>query len=105
MAAISVDGQPRPHKNASKSAPSKRKGRPPKDPTERISVHKLQLTVPAPVFDRMTKIKKRTGALSYQEVVRAALRLYDALTEELEMGKKVIIENPNDPNLRIMLHL
>jgi Arc/MetJ-type ribon-helix-helix transcriptional regulator len=47
---------------------------------------RVQLEMPPQAMVRLQKMKERTEAASYAEVIRNALRLYEALVEEHEKG-------------------
>ena len=42
-------------------------------------------------MERLNALKAKTEATSYAEVVKNALRLYEALIEETEIGKQFMI--------------
>lgn len=45
--------------------------------------------------ERLNALKLKTEASSYAEVVRNALRLYEALIEEAEQGKQFLVRDEN----------
>jgi hypothetical protein len=47
---------------------------------------RVQLEMPPQAMERLQKLKDRTEAASYAEVIRNALRLFEALVEEHEKG-------------------
>ncbi|HKQ44454.1 MAG TPA: hypothetical protein VJS47_03590 [Rhizomicrobium sp.] len=47
---------------------------------------RVQLEMPPQAMVRLQKMKDRTEAASYAEVIRNALRLFEALVEEHEKG-------------------
>ena len=47
---------------------------------------RVQLEMPPQAMDRLQKLKDRTEAASYAEVLRNALRLFEALVDEHEKG-------------------
>jgi hypothetical protein len=51
----------------------------------------VQLELPGASFERLKQLQERTEAASYAEVVRNALRLYEALVKEADAGNDVII--------------
>ena len=55
------------------------------EPGER-STTRVQLEMPPQAMERLHKMKDHTEAASYAEVIRNALRLYEALVEEHEKG-------------------
>jgi len=52
------------------------------DGNERTTT-RVQLEMPPQAMERLTKLKEKTEAASYAEVIRNALRLFEALVEEL----------------------
>jgi Arc/MetJ-type ribon-helix-helix transcriptional regulator len=50
------------------------------------STTRVQLEMPPQAMERLQKLKDRSEAASYAEVIRNALRLYEALVEEHEKG-------------------
>ena len=55
------------------------------DPSERATT-RVQLEMPPQAMVRLQKMKERTEAASYAEVIRNALRLFEALVDEHEKG-------------------
>lgn len=53
--------------------------------TER-STTRVQLEMPPQAMERLQRLKERTEAASYAEVIRNALRLFEALVEEHAKG-------------------
>jgi hypothetical protein len=49
---------------------------------------RVQLEMPPQAMERLQKLKDRTEATSYAEVIRNALRLFEALVEEHEKGSE-----------------
>ena len=49
---------------------------------------RVQLEMPPQAMERLQKLKDRSEAASYAEVIRNALRLYEALVEEHEKGSQ-----------------
>jgi hypothetical protein len=47
---------------------------------------RVQLELPPQAMDRLQRLKDRTEAASYAEVIRNALRLFEALVDEHEKG-------------------
>jgi hypothetical protein len=52
------------------------------------STTRVQLEMPPQAMERLQKLKDRTEAVSYAEVIRNALRLFEALVEEHEKGSE-----------------
>ncbi len=53
---------------------------------------RVQLELPEASFERLKQLKARTEAMSYAEVIKNALRLYEAIIEETEAGNIVSIK-------------
>lgn len=47
---------------------------------------RVQLELPPQAMDRLQRLKDKTEAASYAEVIRNALRLFEALVDEHEKG-------------------
>ena len=58
-----------------------------------MSVKRVQLDLPEKSLTRLLTLKEKTEAASYAEVIRNALRLYEALIEEAEAGNSFFIRN------------
>jgi hypothetical protein len=56
---------------------------------------RVQLEMPPQAMVRLQKMKDRTEAASYAEVIRNALRLFEALVEEHEKGSEFSLKRPN----------
>jgi Arc/MetJ-type ribon-helix-helix transcriptional regulator len=52
------------------------------------STTRVQLEMPPQAMDRLQRLKERTEAASYAEVIRNALRLFEALIEEHGKGSE-----------------
>lgn len=52
---------------------------------------RVQLEMPPQAMVRLQKLKDRTEAASYAEVLRNALRLYEALVAEAERGAEFAV--------------
>lgn len=53
---------------------------------------RVQLELPPQAMERLQRLKERTEAVSYAEVVRGALRLYEALAEAQDKGGEVLLK-------------
>lgn len=58
-----------------------------------MSKTRVQLDFPAGAIERLATLKAKTEASSYTEVVKNALRIYEALIEETEAGKEFLIRD------------
>ena len=57
------------------------------------SVKRVQLDLPERSMARLQELRAKTEASSYAEVVKNALRLYEAIVEEAEAGKKFLLKS------------
>jgi hypothetical protein len=55
--------------------------------------NRVQLDFAPNAMDRLNALKAKTEATSYAEVVKHALRLYEALIEETESGKQFLVKD------------
>jgi hypothetical protein len=55
-----------------------------------LKKNRVQLDFPPRAMERLNMLKAKTEASSYAEVVKNALRLYEALIEEDESGKQFL---------------
>jgi len=58
---------------------------------ERITT-RVQLEMPPQAMERLQRLKEKTEAASYAEVIRSALRLFEALVEEHEKGSEFALK-------------
>lgn len=65
-------------------------GRPPK--SAKIETKRIQVELPPTSLERLRRLQDVTESSSYAEVVRNALRLYEALIDEAEAGNEVLIK-------------
>ena len=56
---------------------------------------RVQLEMPPQAMERLQRLKERTEAASYAEVIRNALRLYEAMVGEAEKGHEFAIKSPD----------
>jgi hypothetical protein len=68
-------------------------GRP--DTKPKVPKNRVQFDLPPRSMDRLNVLKLKTEAASYAEVVKNALRLYEALIEETESGKQFFVRDEN----------
>ncbi len=59
------------------------------------STTRVQLEMPTQAMLRLQRMKERTEAASYAEVIRNALRLFEALMDEHEKGSEFSLKRPN----------
>ena len=56
---------------------------------------RVQLEMPPQAMERLQKLKERTEAASYAEVIRNALLLFEALVDEHEKGSEFSLKRPD----------
>lgn len=56
---------------------------------------RVQLEMPPQAMERLQRLKERTEAASYAEVIRNALRLFEALVDEYEKGAEFSLKRPD----------
>jgi hypothetical protein len=61
----------------------------------KVSKNRVQFDLPPRSMERLNALKLKTEASSYAEVVKNALRLYEALIEETESGKQFLVRDDN----------
>jgi hypothetical protein len=63
--------------------------------SSKVVKNRVQFDLPPRSMDRLNALKVKTEAASYAEVVKNALRLYEALIEETEQGRTFLIRDEN----------
>jgi Ribbon-helix-helix protein, copG family len=63
------------------------------EPGERATT-RVQLELPPQAMERLQRLKERTEATSYAEVIRNALRLLEAVVGEQEKGVELAFRQP-----------
>lgn len=56
---------------------------------------RVQLDLPERSLARLQELRGKTEASSYAEVIKNALRLYEAVVEETEAGNKFLVKTPS----------
>ena len=56
---------------------------------------RVQLELPETSMNRLRTLRDKTEAASYAEVLKNALRLYEALVKEAEEGNDLVIRRKN----------
>ena len=56
---------------------------------------RVQLEMPPQAMERLQKLKEKTEAASYAEVIRNALRVFEALIQEHDSGAEFSLKRPN----------
>ena len=64
------------------------------EPSARTTT-RVQLEMPPQAMERLQRLKEKTEAASYAEVIRNALRLFEALVEEHEKGAEFALKRPD----------
>ncbi|HEY1708793.1 MAG TPA: ribbon-helix-helix protein, CopG family [Rhizomicrobium sp.] len=59
------------------------------------STTRVQLEMPPQAMERLSRLKEKTEAASYAEVIRNALRVFEALLQEHEKGAEFALKRPN----------
>jgi hypothetical protein len=78
-------------------------GRP--DTRPKVPKNRVQFDLPPRSIERLNVLKLKTEASSYAEVVKNALRLYEALIEETESGKQFFVRDENGTMIPYRLFL
>jgi hypothetical protein len=60
---------------------------------EKKATTRVQLELPARSMERLSTLKEATEATSYAEVIRNALRLYEAIIGEVDAGHDLLIRD------------
>lgn len=58
-------------------------------------VKRVQIDMPQKSFSRLKDLKEETEAASYGEVVKNALRLYEAAIAQAKAGNSFFVKTPN----------
>jgi hypothetical protein len=61
----------------------------------KVVKNRVQFDLPPRSMERLNALKLKTEASSYAEVVKNALRLYEALIEETDNGKTFLVRDEN----------
>ncbi len=59
---------------------------------DKKDLKRIQMDMPPKSVERLKRLQETTEAASYAEVVRNALRLYEAVIEEVEAGNEILIK-------------
>jgi hypothetical protein len=65
----------------------------PRETVKALKKNRVQLDFAPRSLERLNALKVKTEASSYAEVVKNALRLYEALIEESEGGKQFLVRD------------
>jgi hypothetical protein len=66
---------------------------------------RVQLEMPPQAMDRLQRLKDRTEAASYAEVIRNALRVFEALVDEHEKGAEFSLKRANGETVAYRIFL
>ena len=61
---------------------------------------RVQLELPPQAMERLQRLKEKTEAASYAEVIRNALRLFEALVDEHEKGSDFFLKRADGEVIR-----
>jgi hypothetical protein len=75
------------------------------DARPKVPKNRVQFDLPPRSIERLNALKLKTEASSYAEVVKNALRLYEALIEETESGKQFFVRDENGAMIPYRLFL
>ena len=73
-------------------------------PNERATT-RVQLELPPQAMVRLQRLKERTEAASYAEVIRNALRVFEALVDEHEKGSDFLVKRGNGETVQYKIFL
>jgi len=60
---------------------------------------RVQLEMPPQAMERLQRLKEKSEAASYAEVIRNALRVFEALVDEHEKGAEFSLKRANGENV------
>ena len=66
---------------------------------------RVQLEMPPQAMERLQRLKEKTEAASYAEVIRNALRVFEALVQEHEQGAEFSLKRPNGETIAYKIFL
>ncbi|HVP83942.1 MAG TPA: ribbon-helix-helix protein, CopG family [Rhizomicrobium sp.] len=69
------------------------------------STTRVQLEMPPQAMERLQRLKEKTEAASYAEVIRNALRLFEALVEEHSKGAEFALKQPSGETVAYKIFL
>jgi hypothetical protein len=61
--------------------------------TSKVTKNRVQFDLPPHSMENLNALKRKTEAAFYTEVVKNALRVYEALIEETEHGRTFLIRD------------
>jgi Ribbon-helix-helix protein, copG family len=69
------------------------------------STTRVQLEMPPQAMERLTRLKEKTEAASYAEVIRNALRVFEALAEEHDKGSEFALKRADGETVAYKIFL
>ena len=72
---------------------------------EKIPMKRVGIDLAPSAVNRLESLKSKTEAASYAEVIKNALRLYEALIEEAEKGNSFSLKTPDGKSLPFKMFL
>ncbi len=69
------------------------------------STTRVQLEMPPQAMERLTRLKEKTEAASYAEVIRNALRVFEALAEEHDKGSEFLLKRSDGQTVAYRIFL
>ena len=69
------------------------------------STTRVQLEMPPQAMERLTRLKEKTEAASYAEVIRNALRVFEALAEEHDKGSEFLLRRADGQTVAYRIFL
>ena len=66
---------------------------------------RVQLEMPPQAMERLTRLKEKTEAASYAEVIRNALRVFEALAEEHEKSAEFSLKRADGQTVAYRIFL
>ena len=66
---------------------------------------RVQLEMPPQAMERLQRLKEKTEAASYAEVIRNALRVFEALVQEHENGAEFSLKRPDGDTVAYKIFL
>ena len=69
------------------------------------STTRVQLELPLQAMERLTRLKEKTEAASYAEVIRNALRVFEALAEEHDKGSEFLLKRTDGQTVAYRIFL
>jgi hypothetical protein len=61
----------------------------------RPAKNRVQFDLPPRSMERLNALKLKTEATSYVEVIKNALRLYEALIDDVDKGREILAKDEN----------